>query len=85
MGVLPLQFMEGENAEKFGLNGTEVYDIIGTKNIGPGGELVVIAKNETGDEKRFNVLLRLDTPIEIEYYRNGGILHTVLRNMVKSS
>ncbi|MFX1520682.1 MAG: aconitate hydratase AcnA [Promethearchaeota archaeon] len=84
MGVLPLQFMEGDNAEKLGLNGTEVYDIIGIKNIEPGGELIVVAKNETGDEKRFNVLLRLDTPIEVEYYRNGGILHTVLRNMMKS-
>jgi aconitate hydratase len=85
MGVLPLQFMEGDNAEKLDLNGTEVYDIIGIKNIEPGGELTVVVKNETEDEKKFNVLLRLDTPIEVDYYRNGGILHTVLRNMVKSS
>jgi aconitate hydratase len=82
IGVLPLQFMEGDNAEKLGLNGTELYDIIGIKNIKPRGELNVIAKKETGDEKRFNVLLRLDTPIEVEYYRNGGILHIVLRNIV---
>ncbi len=51
----------------------------------PKGELTVIARDETGTEKRFNVSIRLDTPIEVEYYRNGGILHTVLRNMVKSS
>lgn len=85
MGVLPLQFMEGENADKLGLKGDEVYDLLGIKNIKPGGELTVIARDEKGNEIRFQVLIRLDTPIEVEYYRNGGILHTVLRNMVKNS
>jgi aconitate hydratase len=85
MGVLPLQFTEGENADKLGLIGDEVYDILGIRNIEPGGELTVIASDGKGNEKKFQVLIRLDTPIEVEYYRNGGILHTVLRNMVKNS
>ncbi|MCK5588061.1 MAG: aconitate hydratase, partial [Candidatus Lokiarchaeota archaeon] len=84
MGVLPLQFKEEDNAEKLGLNGNEIYDIIGINKIAPKEELTVIARDETGTEKRFNVLIRLDTPVEIEYYRNGGILHTVLRNMMKA-
>jgi aconitate hydratase len=85
MGVLPLQFSEGENADKLGLIGNEVYDILGIRNIEPGGELTVIASDNKGNEIKFQVLIRLDTPIEVEYYRNGGILHTVLRNMVKNS
>ena len=80
-----MQFMEGENADKLGLKGDEVYDLLGIKNIKPGGELTVIVRDEKGNEIRFQVLIRLDTPIEVEYYRNGGILHTVLRNMVKNS
>jgi len=85
MGVLPLQFKEGENADKLGLKGDEVYDILGIRNIEPGGELTIIAKDKQANEIKFQVLIRLDTPIEVEYYRNGGILHTVLRNMVKNS
>ena len=49
----------------------------------PGSQAKITAKDKDGNEKKFNVVIRLDTPIEIEYYRNGGILHTVLRNMVK--
>ncbi len=85
MGVLPLQFMEGENANKLGLKGDEVYDILGIRNIEPKGELTVIAKDKKANEIKFQVLIRLDTPIEVEYYCNGGILHTVLRNLVNNS
>ena len=85
MGVLPLQFKEGENADNLGLKGDEVYDILGIRNIEPGGELTIIAQDKKANEIRFQVLIRLDTPIEVEYYRNGGILHTVLRNLVKNS
>ncbi len=83
MGVLPLQFRKGENAELLGLTGKEKYDIIGITNIKPGAVLTVIAKSNDGKEKKFNVIARLDTPVDIEYYRNGGILHTVLRNIIR--
>jgi len=83
MGVLPLQFKEGEGAEELGLTGREVYDILGIHDIQPGGELTVVARSEDGAEKRFSVVARLDTPVEVEYYRNGGILPTVLRNMMR--
>ncbi|MHA1253889.1 MAG: aconitate hydratase, partial [Candidatus Helarchaeota archaeon] len=85
MGVLPLQFKNNENADSLGLKGEFIYDIIGINNIKPNSELTIIVKNKKDDEiKRFNVIARLDTLIEIEYYRNGGILQTVLRNILKS-
>ncbi|MFQ6040004.1 MAG: aconitate hydratase AcnA [Candidatus Poribacteria bacterium] len=78
MGVLPLQFMDGENSETLGLTGKEVYHIEGiTNDLKPGQVLTAVA-----DEKRFQVLTRLDTPVEADYYRNGGILQTVLRNLL---
>jgi len=83
MGVLPLQFKKGENADTFGLRGDEVFDISGIDRLKPGGELHVVAK---ADEKEttFNVISRLDAPLELEFYRNGGILNTFLRNILKS-
>jgi aconitate hydratase len=83
MGVLPLQFKDGENPESLGLDGTESYDIIGIKDIKLLSELVIKARKENGKEIQFNVVVRLDSNIDIEYYRNGGILHTVLRQMIK--
>jgi aconitate hydratase len=83
MGVLPLQFRIGENAEILGLNGKETYSIVGIKDIKPFSELTVITKNVNGEEIKFNVIVRLDSVIDIEYYQNGGILHTVLRKMLK--
>lgn len=85
MGVLPLQFKDDENANSLGLTGKETYEILGIKKIVPQGELTVIAKSDDGQEKSFKVIARLDTPVDIEYYRNGGILHTVLRNILKES
>ena len=81
MGVLPLQFQDGEGREQLGLTGEEVYDIEGLDDdLKPGQELEVVARSE-GGEQRFTVICRIDTPVEINYYRNGGILHTVLRRM----
>lgn len=78
MGVLPLTFMEGENADSLGLKGTERFSIkLHKGNVDVNQNIVV----ETDCGKKFNVTLRLDTPVEIEYYKNGGILHYVLRNM----
>jgi aconitate hydratase len=83
MGVLPLQFKDGESAETLGLTGKETYDITGIKGLKPFGEVTVIAKSDDGEEKSFKVDVRLNSEIEIEYYMNGGILHKFLRDRVK--
>ena len=81
MGILPLQFAAGEDRNSLGLTGEEVYDIEGLDDdLQPGQELEIVAKGDDG-EKRFKAICRIDTPVEINYYRNGGILHTVLRRM----
>ena len=83
MGILPLQFSSGENRHSLGLTGEETYDIEGLDDdLQPGQVLEVVAKSAAG-EKRFSVLCRIDTPVEINYYRNGGILHAVLRRMAE--
>jgi len=86
MGVLPLQFRAGENIESLELSGHEVFDIINLgEDLQPGASLEVRARKDDGAVINFQVLVRIDTPIEIEYYRNGGILHTVIRRMLKES
>ena len=83
MGILPLQFPPGEGRHALGLTGEEVYDVEGLDDdLQPGQVLEVVAKSAAG-EKRFAVICRIDTPVEINYYRNGGILHTVLRRMAE--
>ena len=82
MGVLPLQFQDGDSIGSLGLTGREVFDIQGlAKGLVPGGTLTVTAKGEDGATTEFQVDVRLDSEVEIDYYRNGGILHTVLRKM----
>ena len=83
MGVLPLQFKPGETAESLAITGHEVFDILGIAGeLVPGQEVTVHARHGEGDEVTFQAVARLDTPIEVEYYRNGGVLHTVLRRMI---
>jgi aconitate hydratase len=87
MGVLPLQFMEGESATSLGLSGYETFAISGLAKVidgdfSPGARLSVSAKTKDGKEKKFEVLLRIDTPNEVQYYRHGGILQYVLRRLV---
>ncbi|MCL7453471.1 MAG: aconitate hydratase AcnA [Anaerolineae bacterium] len=85
MGVLPLQFKEGESTEALGLTGREVLDITGISGgLRPGQELTVRARRQDGGEEVFAVLVRLDTPVEVEYFRNGGVLHTILRRMLRA-
>ncbi len=85
MGVLPLQYKPGETRETLGLSGWEVFDIAVDDSLQPGQEIPVIATNpKTGAETRFTARCRIDTPVEIEYYRNGGILQTVLRKLMKT-
>jgi aconitate hydratase len=83
MGVLPLQFRYGENAQSLGLKGDEVFDVVGLAD-GAAKEVDVVAKGAAG-EKRFKARVLLLTPKEIEYYRHGGILPYVLRQLAGSA
>jgi aconitate hydratase len=86
MGVLPLQFKPGENWKTHGLTGFEEYDISGiAEGIYPAKEIPVRVRRSDGSEYEFSVICRLDSPIEVEYYKNGGILQTVLRQMIRDS
>jgi aconitate hydratase len=85
MGVLPLQYQDGETAESLGLDGTEVFSTLNlTDDVKPGQTITVKAVKADGTELIFDTLCRIDTPVEVDYYRNGGILHTVLRNFLKN-
>jgi len=84
MGVLPLQYKNGLSTESLGLDGTETYDIDSMGNdLVPQSEITVKATKGDGRVINFQTIVRLDTSVEVEYFRNGGILHTVLRNMLK--
>jgi aconitate hydratase len=83
MGVLPLQFQEGQSWRNLGLTGQETFDIVVPDDISAGSTLAVVAKNPAGQEIRFMTDVRLDSPVEVRYWQNGGILHTVLRDMAK--
>ncbi|MBS7546539.1 aconitate hydratase AcnA [Dietzia massiliensis] len=86
MGVIPLQFPEGESHETLGLDGTETFDITGIEELNNGTTpktVKVTATKEDGSTVEFDATVRIDTPGEADYYRNGGILQYVLRNMIK--
>jgi aconitate hydratase len=84
MGVLPLQFLPGESASSLGIAGTEAFDIEAiSADFTPGSHLTVSALSTNGKTRAFRALARLDTPVEVEYYRDGGILQTVLRNIMQ--
>lgn len=86
MGVMPLQYSEGENAESLGLDGTETFSITGIADgLKPLKNLKVVAKKSDGKEIEFEVVARLDSAIEIEYYKNQGILQYVLRQFLKEA
>jgi len=81
MGVLPLQFEPGQDAQSLGLTGREVFDVVGiAEGLEPGKRLQVIARGD-GGEQRFTAVARVDTPNEVDYYRHGGILNYVLRQL----
>jgi aconitate hydratase len=84
MGILPLQFKQGQNVESLGLIGNEFITILGINELKPSKDLKVKIRNANNDITYISVTTRLDTPIEIEYYRNGGILNTILRNLLKT-
>ncbi|MGE5597406.1 MAG: aconitate hydratase, partial [Hyphomicrobiales bacterium] len=83
MGVLPLQYLEGQNRESLGLTGRETYAITGIADgLEPGKTLTVTATADDGSAKTFQAIARIDTPVELDYYRHGGILQYVLRQLV---
>jgi aconitate hydratase len=82
MGVLPLEFQPGESAGSLGLTGQEIYEIDGATDLKPRKQLSVRAASD-GAQKQFSVRVRIDTPQELQYYRHGGILPYVLRNLLK--
>ncbi len=81
MGVLPLQFLDGQSAASLGLDGTETFDVAVTDRVEPRQKIEVTATKVDGTKVQFETRCRIDTPVEVDYYRNGGILHTVLRKM----
>jgi aconitate hydratase len=86
MGVLPLAFVEGEGGDELGLTGEERYTIAGiAAGLAPGATLRVTTISDDGQRRSFAVVCRLDTPQELEYYRSGGILHHVLRRILRDS
>ena len=84
MGVLPLQFKEGTNAQTLNLDGTEVFDVTGLegKSIKPRQDVTLVIHRQSGETEEVPVTLRIDTPIEIDYYQHGGILPYVLRQLL---
>jgi aconitate hydratase len=86
MGVLPLQYKEGQTRESLGLTGREVFDFVGlTDDVSPLQEIEVRVSDPTGGTSpSITFVARLDTPVEVDYYRNGGILQTVLRKLADS-
>ena len=85
MGVLPLCFKDGEGADELGLDGSEIFDIAGLNDdVKPLQEIEVVATKADGTKLPFTAIVRLDTPVEVDYYKNGGILQTVVRKLALS-
>jgi aconitate hydratase len=83
--VLPLQYESGQTAESLGLTGRETFDIEGLGGkLAPRMKVTVKARREDGSVLSFTALARLDTPVEVDYYKNGGILQTVLRGLARA-
>jgi aconitate hydratase len=85
MGILPLQFVDGESSASLGLTGPETFSIEISDTLVSGQSITVSATATDGTLTTFKTLSRIDTPIEIEYYRDGGILRTVLKKLLRSS
>ncbi|MCB0334280.1 MAG: aconitate hydratase, partial [Bdellovibrionales bacterium] len=81
MGILPLQFKDGESVDALGLKGDETFDISITDDMKAGEEVKVCATSPDGSKREFTALSRIDTPVEVQYFRDGGILCTVLKKL----
>ncbi len=84
MGVLPLVYKKGQDRKTLGLTGEETFDVRVGNDLKPGQDVTVRATGKDGKAIEFTTTCRIDTPVEAEYYRNGGILHTVLRRLLKA-
>ena len=84
MGVLPLQFKYGQNADSLGLDGSESFTVDIDNSVKPKQVIKVKAVSKLGATTEFETVCRIDTPVEVDYYRNGGILQTVLRSFLKN-
>jgi aconitate hydratase A / 2-methylisocitrate dehydratase len=82
MGVLPLQFLGADSAQSLGLTGEETIDVVVPDEIMPQQELTLVIRKSDGPENRITVKSRIDTPIEVDYYKHGGILPYVLRELL---
>ncbi len=83
MGVLPCQFKEGSNAAQLKLDGTETFDVIGLEHgVRPRQDVTLVIHRANGETEQLSVMLRIDTPVEIDYYQHGGILPYVLRQLL---
>jgi aconitate hydratase len=83
MGVLPLQFMGDDSVQSLGITGTETFDLKGIEgNLTPQQEATLVIHRANGETQDVKVLLRIDTPIEVDYYKHGGILPFVLRQLL---
>ena len=86
MGVLPLQFKEGDTRLSLGLTGRETFDVVGiTQGLTPGKEVTVRVKREDGSTFEFKAIARLDSAMDVAYYQHGGILQYVLRQLLKGA
>jgi aconitate hydratase len=83
MGILPLEFLAGQSAASLGLTGRESFTVRGVETLAPRARLRVTAGTDEGASKTFEVTCRVDGPIELDYYRNGGILPAVLRRLAR--
>jgi aconitate hydratase len=85
MGVLPLEFKEGDSARSLGIGGDEEYDILGLADLRPRQEVTLEVRRKDGSRQEVRLLCRIDTSVEVEYYRHGGILPYVLRQILAGS
>jgi aconitate hydratase len=83
MGVLPLEFKDGDGAVALGLTGKETFDIMGMEDLTPGGDLTVMASDAVGSVQEFKVTVKLNSEVEVAYWRNGGILHKFIRDQMR--
>ena len=84
MGILPIQFQASNSIESLGLTGAEVISILGiSDDLEPQQEVTIQITNESGSSRQIQAIVRIDTPIEVEYYRHGGILDYVIRGLMK--
>jgi aconitate hydratase len=85
MGVLPLQFLGSDLAQSLGLKGDETVDVLGLDDIRPQQELTLVVTGADGTRRELKVKSRIDTPVEVDYYRHGGILPYVLRELISKA